>query len=348
MGSAAKLEAASSRRSRACEFALVLVLCLSGAVHAENVDPDEDGSQYAWGEHLGWLNAEPQGDGAMGVQVADAGLTGWIWAEHHGWISLSCQNTSSCGQNAYGVVNDGRGNLSGFAWGERLGWIRFDPGDGSDCCVANGTPGCRDTACEAVICPDDPYCCNNNWDGICAGSASVEPACSPVCADDPWGVRIHGFTGEFSGDAWTEHDGWINFGSAPVAATHQIETAWRCPDGDTDGVCSASDNCADWPNPLQDSVLFGQSVRAASNKVDFVWSTPVEWLLATGTFTDASSIGTYTVDFFASGFGTVYTDLGFPSAGFGYWYLFRPDCPAGSYSTGTETQQGDRDGALIP
>ena len=119
-------------------------------------------------------------------------------------------------------------------------------------------------------------------------------------------------------------------------------------DPDGDGVCTASDNCPTWSNVGQGRVLFGQTALAASNKVDFGWPTPVEWQLATGTFTASADIGTYVVDFFAQGSGTVYSDAGFPPTGFGYWYVWRPDCPAGSYSTGTASQQGDRDGALLP
>ena len=47
----------------------VLVLSAASAVLAENVDPAGDGSQYAWGENIGWLNAEPQGDGGPGLTV---------------------------------------------------------------------------------------------------------------------------------------------------------------------------------------------------------------------------------------------------------------------------------------
>lgn len=114
----------------------VLVLCFllyCGNLWAENIDPYQDGSQYAWGENVGWLNFEPNtGDGA---QVASDKLTGYVWAENIGWISLSCENTSSCGTVSYGVTNDGSGNLSGFAWGENVGWINFDPnvsGDSND------------------------------------------------------------------------------------------------------------------------------------------------------------------------------------------------------------------------
>jgi hypothetical protein len=44
-------------------------------------------------------------------------------------------------------------------------------GNEGDCCVANGTPGCNDADCQEVICAADAFCCNNNWDGICAEDA---------------------------------------------------------------------------------------------------------------------------------------------------------------------------------
>lgn len=94
---------------------------------AENVDPANDDSQYAYAENIGWMNAEPSGDGGPGVQVDDFDLTGWIWGENVGWVSLSCLNTGSCGVASYGVTNDACGNLSGYAWAENVGWINFAP-----------------------------------------------------------------------------------------------------------------------------------------------------------------------------------------------------------------------------
>jgi hypothetical protein len=94
-------------------------------VSAENIDPYQDNSQYAWGENIGWLNFEPsQGPG---VEASDARLTGYVWAENIGWINLSCRNGDTCGNVEFGVVNDGSGQLSGFAWGENVGWINFNP-----------------------------------------------------------------------------------------------------------------------------------------------------------------------------------------------------------------------------
>ncbi len=50
---------------------------------------------------------------------------------------------------------------------------------GSDCCVPNGTPGCDDPICQALICAQDAFCCNNSWDQICADAAVAQ---CPVCA----------------------------------------------------------------------------------------------------------------------------------------------------------------------
>ena len=105
----------------------VLILLAGAAAVAENIDPDSDDSQYAYAENVGWLNAEPSGDGGPGAQVDDFELTGWMWGENMGWISLSCKNESTCGTTDYGVINDGNGVLSGYGWAENVGWINFAP-----------------------------------------------------------------------------------------------------------------------------------------------------------------------------------------------------------------------------
>ena len=113
---------------------IVSVLCFllyCGNLCAENIDPNNDDMQYAWGENVGWLNFEPNtGDGA---QVASDKLTGYVWGENIGWINLSCENTSSCGTVNFGVTNDGSGNLAGFAWGENIGWISFSCDNTASC-----------------------------------------------------------------------------------------------------------------------------------------------------------------------------------------------------------------------
>ncbi|MCA9291352.1 MAG: hypothetical protein KDA25_09495 [Phycisphaerales bacterium] len=63
-----------------------------------------------------------------------------------------------------------------------------DPGDACNpnagpCDVPNGTPGCDDIACCELICSQDPFCCDTEWDQICANAAleqCVEPTvCGP-------------------------------------------------------------------------------------------------------------------------------------------------------------------------
>jgi hypothetical protein len=105
----------------------LLAVLASGLAWAENIDPDDDGSQYAWSENVGWFNAEPAVGGQPGVDVDDFELSGYMWGENIGWVSLSCQNTASCGAVPHAVVNDGNGTLSGYAWSENAGWINFAP-----------------------------------------------------------------------------------------------------------------------------------------------------------------------------------------------------------------------------
>lgn len=104
----------------------VILISATNICFAENIDPNDDGSQYAYCENVGWLNFEP--NQGSGITVSQTEVIGYAWAENIGWINLS---PASYG----GVINDGAGNLSGHAWGENVGWINFDPnvsGDSND------------------------------------------------------------------------------------------------------------------------------------------------------------------------------------------------------------------------
>ncbi|MCE5186512.1 MAG: hypothetical protein LLF76_10345 [Planctomycetaceae bacterium] len=92
-------------------------LLLSIDVFAQNIDPFNDGSKYAYGENIGWLNFKPALGG--GVTVTDTAMIGFVWCENTGWLNLA---------PVYGgVANNGLGELSGFAWGENIGWLNFNP-----------------------------------------------------------------------------------------------------------------------------------------------------------------------------------------------------------------------------
>lgn len=137
---------ATRRQRRLPSLVVLLAVAGTGIARAENIDPANDGSQYLWGENVGWINAEPSGDGGPGMEVGDFELTGWLWAENGAWISLSCSNTSSCGTTDYRVRNDGAGTLSGFAFSENLGWINFAPVGGGGVDIDPSTGEFKGTA----------------------------------------------------------------------------------------------------------------------------------------------------------------------------------------------------------
>ena len=117
-------------------FAVLVAIALAISAEtekgrAENIDPLEDGSRYAYGENVGWFNFQPNGPDGEGTEVTDSAVTGFVWAENIGWINLSPALHG-------GVVNDGHGNLSGHAWGENVGWINFKPTGGGVTIDADG------------------------------------------------------------------------------------------------------------------------------------------------------------------------------------------------------------------
>ena len=116
---------------RFCKLLIFLVLLLYpvSVFAQENIDPDNDDSQYAWGEIVGWINLEPDGDGGPGVEVGDTQLTGFMWGENIGWINAS--------PTGFGVANDGNGNLSGYAWSENCGWVSFSCKNTGSCTTAS-------------------------------------------------------------------------------------------------------------------------------------------------------------------------------------------------------------------
>lgn len=52
-------------------------------------------------------------------------------------------------------------------------------GDCGDCLVQHSGTGCENAACEAVVCAADSFCCEVDWDTICAGEA--QDLCTNVC-----------------------------------------------------------------------------------------------------------------------------------------------------------------------
>lgn len=205
---------------------------------AENIDPANDGHQWAWGENIGWLNFEPAGQ--PGVTVLDnavlgsvwaenigwiyldpfphggvsndgrGNLDGWAWSENAGWISFSCDNTASCGDVFYGVTIDIDGYFHGHAWGENIGYIGFD--------FAGGNSGVR------TAWGDDDNDGVWDLDDLCPATEAGHPTDAAGCADRQVDNDLDGYcnpgapsTGpsDCSGadafpddsEEWNDHDG---------------------------------------------------------------------------------------------------------------------------------------------
>jgi uncharacterized protein (AIM24 family) len=154
-----------------------------------------------------------------------------------------------------------------IAWYEKLG----DTSTSCDCCLVHAGAGCNNATCSDIVCSLDSFCCDVEWDGICAHMALTIPECLACCGPTlgfgPQQVittTANGATSVFATDvdgdsdtdvlsasayddkiAWYESDG----GSPPSFTVHVITTAADAAlsvfaadvdgDGDTD-VLSAS------------------------------------------------------------------------------------------------------------
>jgi len=118
------------------------------------------------------------------------------------------------------------------------------------------------------------------------------------------------------------------------------------PDTDSDGWCDTIDNCPHFSNPDQGAAVFGQTIVALDDE-NFGWGFSVDMFSVRGDFVSGADIGAYTTNADISGFVDRFFDPTVPSVGAGLWYLVRPDCPVGSWSTGGAGEvPGARDASL--
>jgi hypothetical protein len=253
-------------------FLLSVFLLFPLVASAENIDPDNDGSQYAWGENVGWINFEPsQGEG---VTVTDSAVTGKAWGENIGWINLSPATG--------GVVNDGAGNLSGYAWGENVGWINFGPTN-AGVKIDPATGAFSGKAWEENIgwinfapdgkpvktswrgedqCPEDP---NKTEPGICGcgvpdtdSDSDGTPDCNDLCPNDPNKVQP-GVCGCGVADSDSDSDGTPDCNDGCPNDPNKV-AAGICgcgvadTDTDGDGTPDCNDQCPNDPNKTQPGI----------------------------------------------------------------------------------------------
>ena len=189
---------------------------------------------------------------------------------------------------------------------------RDGPGDACDNCPTVSNPGQQDY---------DPACnCCSGGDALGCNDDHCEGA---VCDVDPFCCEV-------------DWDGICDGEAACICVC--------CMGGD--GVGDACDNCPDAYNPGGSPVLFGQTVVALGNKVDFGWPNWADFFFVKGGFTSSADVGLFDYTVFAPGSGIQLSDPAQPASGSGLWYLLRPQCHAGSWSSGGQGEVPGRDDAL--
>jgi hypothetical protein len=119
------------------------------------------------------------------------------------------------------------------------------PGAG-DCYSPNGTPGCEEFACCAVVCADVPLCCINVWDQLCADIAIDACPQDPAC-----GIPGTGDCYEANGSIYCDDNCGAD-GPCPGCCDTVCGFDPYCCDTEWDGLCAdeAQDVCGCTPQDV--------------------------------------------------------------------------------------------------
>lgn len=158
-----------------------------------------------------------------------------------------------------------------FAALAAMGVLTIDPAASaappSNCCDDWGGKGCDDPACQALVCALDPYCCDTQWDFLCAGLAN--DLCPTACGGSGGGGGVtccpggdfdcNGMVDCFDlqlflnaynlGDPCADinGDGFPDF----LDYLDMLDLVGSGPDSDSDGIPDTCDNCPNNFNPDQ-------------------------------------------------------------------------------------------------
>ncbi len=117
-----------------------------------------------------------------------------------------------------------------------------------DCCTGNDTPGCNETACEACVCDEEPFCCSDVWDGECAQRAANPDGCGQIC----------GCTGQIQSCCFAHRGSGCNNDACQACVCNIEEFCCSDTSGFWDNVCveraieDCGDVCSCGPPPASD------------------------------------------------------------------------------------------------
>lgn len=159
-----------------------------------------DFTGYAWSDSFGWFEFAPAGYTPVRFDNdIDPTVYGWAWNDAIGWISMAFTGYGI----DYGVDVLPDGRVTGYAWSE-IGWIQYDP--------AGTYPS--------------GFTYSTRWDPI---SGQISGWARAIGMTGPWagtswikmrssagdtiayGVNLNRSTGLWSGHAWNDTFGWIEY-----------------------------------------------------------------------------------------------------------------------------------------
>jgi len=134
--------------------------------------------------------------------------TSWDWICANSAKDICAADEANANQEESTAGGDGEGGCCG-------------------CTDSKNTPFCNDV-CDSEICPLDPYCCNNQWDGICANSANQ------ICEGQQ----------EFNQEEGTSSSSYTE------TNTPSDSSCCDCTNTESDSGCSANPECEQIVCPL--------------------------------------------------------------------------------------------------
>jgi hypothetical protein len=131
-------------------------------------------------------------NGCNCAAVSDANLVG---CDNNGcqFMGLSSLTFPATAGNCYLIRVGGNFGASGDGTlSISCGFPACNAQNPNNCFMANASTGCGNVACCNIVCAVDPFCCNIQWDGICAGEAgtmcpiTIDAANPPTAAANPY------------------------------------------------------------------------------------------------------------------------------------------------------------------
>ncbi len=154
-------------------------------------------SGFAWNDIAGWFDFAPAFGGLNQNSGQNPSVSGWAWNEGYGWISMRYDQYDA----DFGVNLEANATFTGYAWSENLGWVQYNP--------AGPYPAAPNYSARWNSVGEEV----SGWVKVVAMGASgwIKMRKDPADSGSNYGVTLSKTTGVWSGYAWNDTIGWIQF-----------------------------------------------------------------------------------------------------------------------------------------